>query len=373
MYDILIRTAFGLESVASGELRHLGYSGFRTRDGAVTLSGSAYDLARLHYWLRSADRVQLQFAAFRADNLDALFDGIRAVRWEDVLPEDARIVALAKTGKGWMQSGRTCQSLTKKAVLNAMGRRYKRERFPETGRDYVITTEILDTEVTVTLDATGDALHKRGYRKETGEAPIRENVAAAMVLLARWFGKSPLLDPFCGSGTIPIEAAMIALGMAPGRNRRFAWEGWGFLDRTETDRAGEEAKEPGPWKDPGITGRDIDPKAVSMAQAHAERAGVARVVRFEQGDAFTLDPGPGPGLILCNPPWGERLGEEEAARETARGFGAAWKKLKGWDCGVITALQGFEKEFGTRAVKNRKLYNGKLLSRFYTFSTNTKR
>lgn len=367
VYEICVRTAFGLESVTAGELRHLGYGELVTENGRIIFPGSTYDLARCNYRLRTADRVQLRLAAFTADNLDALFEGIQAVSWGDLLPKEAAITTLARCDKGWMQSERTCQSLTKKAVITVMQRKYGLETLPENGREYVLTTEISGTRAEVFLDSSGEGLHKRGYRKAAGEAPLRETVAAAMVLLARWFGKVPLHDPFCGSGTIPIEAAMIALDLAPGRGRRFPLEQWGFLDAAAVARARDEAQEVGPWKSPSITGTDIDPRMIPMAEAAAAKAGVSRIVTFRTADAAALDPGPGPGLILCNPPWGERLGEEESARETARAFGAACKKLPGWECGVLSALQGYERDFGTRALKNRKLYNGKLLCRFYTF------
>ena len=373
MYDICIRTAFGIESAAAGELRHLGYRDLQTENGRILLSGSSYDLARCNLQLRTADRVQLKIGEFKAGDLDSLFNGIQSLPWADILPEDASITALARLDKGWMTSGRTCQALTKKAILKTLEKKYKISRFPETGNEYVITTEISGENTSLYLDSSGDGLHKRGYRKRTGEAPIRETVAASMLLLSRWFGREKLMDPFCGSGTIAIEAAMIANGLAPGRNRSFAYEEWNFLDQTETSRAREEAKEPGPWRAPGITGSDIDPQCVTMAEEAARRAGVSRAVSFSQADATKLEHLPGPGLILCNPPWGERLGEEDEARALATAFGKAVDRMHGWECGVITSLQGYERAFGRRAQKNRKLYNGKLLCRFFTFAPPAKK
>jgi putative N6-adenine-specific DNA methylase len=286
------------------------------------------------------------------------------------LPRDGKIDVFVGLHKSTITSARSCQGVVKRGIIDRLRRRYPgEERFPENGAVFSISCLIDGPEAVVALDSSGTGLHKRGYRISGGEAPLRETTAAALPMLCKWFGRTPLWDPFCGSGTIVIEAALLAAGMPPGAKRRFSHEAWDFLD-LDACRAVRSALPPAPASLPAgceAVGSDIDPTMVELARENARRAGVDHLVRFYKADALVHEPRPGPGLVLTNPPWGERLGDETEAEAILTAFGKTSSRFAGWECAVLTSHGALEKAFGRRFTANRKLYNGNIQCRLYRF------
>ena len=349
---------FGLEGLAANELRRLDMELVSAENGRVSFVGDEAALARANLCLRTGERVLLELGRFEATTFDALFEQTKALPWESWIPVDAAFPVTGHSLNSKLFSVSDCQRIIKKAVVERLKSRYRVTWFSETAETVQIRFSILKDQVSLCLDTSGEGLHKRGYRPAHNAAPLRETLAAAMVLLSRYRGRDDFWDPFCGSGTIPIEAALIARNAAPGKNRRFAAMDWRTLDKTiwRQEREAAAAREfRGEYR---IFGSDLDPKAVEMAQANAERAGVAELITFTVGDARKLIRETERGVIVTNPPYGERIGDKAEAEELYRAFGAAWRKMPNWQLYLLSSHTEFERCFGREADRKRKLYNG---------------
>jgi putative N6-adenine-specific DNA methylase len=363
-YTCVATATFGLESVVRAELEALGIQGARTEDRRVTFEGSAHDIARCNIRLRTADRVLIRLAEFPADNFDALYEGVRSIPWRDVLAAFPAVHVAARSVKSRLTAAPSLQSVTKKAIVDALSS----TRMEETGPRYDVELVVNRDRASVCLDTTGPGLHKRGYRAAKGEAPLRENLAAALVLLSRWEESRPFADPFCGSGTIPIEAALIAANIAPGIGRTFAAEAWPVLSAQAWEEAREEARgEERRDARPRIVGSDRDGKIVKVATENARAAGVENLIRFRQASFDEFTPAGEHGCIVCNPPYGERLGDRHEAEMLYRAAGALFRNLPTWSFFALTASEDFQKLFGARASRNRKLYNGNIRCWYYQY------
>ena len=356
-----IPTLFGLEGVCADEVRRLELPQVRAENGRVLCAGSERDLPRLNLNLRTGERVLLVLGSFPAGDFDALFEGVRALPWERFVPRDGQFPVKGHCLNSALHSVPACQSIVKKAAASRLGSKYGLNTLPETGALHQVRFSIMNDEATLMLDASGPGLHKRGYRAQGVAAPLRETLAAGLVLLSRYRGKDPLCDPFCGSGTIPIEAALIAKNRAPGLNRSFSAQKWSWLDRKHWLTAADEAMDKEFDGDYEIWGGDIDPDAVELAKHNARLAEVDDIVRFDVDDATRFHWGGLYGRVVTNPPYGERVMERREAEELYRAFGRAWSKLpEGWKLYLLSSHTEFERTFGKRADKKRKLYNGML-------------
>lgn len=365
----LIATApQGLEALVARELKELGYADQQGENGRVAFQGDLAAIARSNLWLRTADRVLIQMAKFEARTFEELFQGVYACPWADWIPQDGNFVIEGRSHLSQLSSVPACQKIVEKAVVEKLRTRYPITWFPKTGAKYRIEVALLKDVALITLDTTGPSLHKRGYRKLAAEAPIKETLAAAMILLARWHPERPLLDPFCGSGTIPIEAALIAHNMAPGLHRQFDSENWSVIGERIWTEARDEAfdmvNEDAPLE---ITGSDVNPEVLELAKHHLRAAGLSKSVRLLQRDVADMNALRAHGYLITNPPYGERLGEREAVEELYRTLGRKAKELDDWSVFVITAHKEFEKFYGRRADKKRKLYNGRIECDLYQY------
>ncbi len=349
---------FGLEGLAANELRRLGMAAVSAENGRVFFSGGLDAIAAANLNLRTGERVLLELGAFEARSFEQLFEGARALPWEQFIPKDAAFPVTGHSLNSQLASVPDCQRILKKAVVERLKSRYGLQWFPETGETVQLRFSIMKDHVSLCLDTSGEGLHKRGYRPAHNAAPLRETLAAAMVQLARYRGKGDFVDPFCGSGTIPIEAALIAKNRAPGLNRHFAAMDWRVLDNKIWEQAREAALAKEFHGDYAILGSDIDPKAVAIARKNAERAGVEDVARFEVADAMGFDRSTGRGVIVTNPPYGERIMEKQEAEALYAGFGKALARCEGWQVYLLSSHTEFERSFGRNADKKRKLYNG---------------
>ncbi|MCI9317334.1 MAG: class I SAM-dependent RNA methyltransferase [Oscillospiraceae bacterium] len=369
MLTFAIPCLFGLEGLVGDELRRLGLQDVRVENGRVLCCGTLADLPRLNINLRCAERVLILLASFPARSFEALYQRAAAVPWEEFIPRDGRFPVKGYALDSQLHSVPDCQKIVNKAAADRLGRAYGLQRLPETGAKYQIQFAIMRDHCSLYLDTTGPGLHKRGYRAVGVEAPLRETLAAAMVTLSRYRGKDPFRDPFCGSGTIAIEAALIAKNRAPGLDRSFDAQRWACVDsRLWLDAAGEamDREYDGSYD---IWGGDIDPKAVRIAQENAVKAGVEDLVRFETADAAKLSCQGEYGQIVTNPPYGERLLEKEEAEGLYRMFGRVYRDIPPrWRVLVITSHPEFERFFGRKADKKRKLYNGMIKCDLYQFS-----
>ena len=367
-HTFLLPTLFGLEGVAAQECKRLGLQDVRGEDGRVLCRGSLADLARLNVNVRTAERVVLLLSRFPASNFDELFDGVSAIPWEDYIPRDGAFPVRCQCLDSALHAAVTCSNMVKKAVAKRLGGKYALQTLPETGGQYAIRCLIFKDVVTIGLDSSGPSLHKRGYRALGVTAPLRETLAAAMVLLSRYRGKGPFVDPFCGSGTIPIEAALIAKNRAPGLNRAFAAQRWAFVPQQVWLDAVDEAMDKEYAGSYEIFASDIDPAAVELAGQNAALAEVEDLIHFQVADARGFTPPSPAGRIVTNPPYGERLMEKREAEELYRAFGAAFAALpKGWELYLLSSHTEFERCFGRPAPKRRKLYNGPLLCNLFQY------
>ena len=359
--NFAIPTLFGLEALAADELRRLGLDQVRAENGRVLCSGRPGDIPRMDLNLRTGERVLLVLGSFHAPDFDALFEGVKAIPWEEYLPRTAAFPVKGHSLNSALHSVPACQSIVKKAIAARLGAKYGLNTLPETGALYQVQFSIMGDEAVLMLDTSGAGLHKRGYRAQGVAAPLRETLAAAMVILSRYRGRDPLCDPFCGSGTIPIEAALIAKNRAPGLNRTFSAQKWSFVDKKLWLQAADEAMDKEFHGDYEIWGGDIDPAAVELARHNAALAEVDDVVRFDVDDARTFHWGGLYGRVVTNPPYGERIMERKEAEELYRAFGGAWNKFpEGWKLYLLSSHTEFERTFGKKADKKRKLYNGML-------------
>ena len=359
-----VPTLFGLEGLCADEMRRLGLDRVQAENGRVLCQGSGEDLARLNLNLRTGERVLLVLGSFPVgggDAIDKLFEGTKALPWEQFIPREGQFPVKGHCLNSDLHSVPTCQALIKKAAAQRLGKVYGLNTLPETGAVYQIQFSIMKDMATLMLDTSGAGLHKRGYRAQGVVAPLRETLAAAMVMLSRYRGRDPLCDPFCGSGTIPIEAALIAKNRAPGLNRSFSAQKWTWLDNKAWLNAADEAMDKEFDGQYEIWGGDIDPEAVALARHNAQLAEVDDVVSFEVSDATRFHFGGLRGRVVTNPPYGERIMERREAEELYRAFGKAWAKFPDeWKLFLLSSHTEFERTFGKQADKKRKLYNGML-------------
>ena len=369
-FEILVPCSFGLEAVLKREIYDLGYEITRVEDGRVTFEGDAEAVCRANIFLRTAERVMIQVGRFRATTFEELFQGIKAIPWEEYIPLDGKFwVKKASSINSKLFSPSDIQSIAKKAMVERMKQKYQKDWFAEDGAAYPVRIFLLKDEVTVALDTSGDSLHKRGYRTMTSKAPLTETLAAALILLTPWKADRILVDPFCGSGTFPIEAAMIAANIAPGMNREFTAEGWtNLIDRKLWYDCVQEAEELIDTSvEVDIQGYDIDGDVVRAARENAKRAGVDHMIHFQQRAVADLHHPRKYGFIITNPPYGERLEEKEALPKLYAEIGKAYQGLDSWSMFLITSYADAEKNIGRKADKNRKIYNGMLKTYFYQF------
>ena len=356
----------GLESVVSLELRRLGIEVEKVEDARVLFLGDYQTMAKACLWLRTAERVLMEVASFEARSFEELFQGVTAVSWRDYLKKDSFIHVNGKSAKSTLFSVSDCQRIAKKAIVENLMAAYRTERLPETGGEVIIEIGILRDVVTVALDCCGAGLSRRGYRTYNVAAPIAETLGAAMLLLSHYRGDRPLIDPMCGSGTMPIEAAMIANNMAPGLNRPFAAEEWEFAGgKSLFDRARQEARESRVDGRPDILGSDIDARSIDLCKKHAKKAGV--MVNWKVAPLKELSTDKSGGLIVCNPPYGERMMEKREAEALYREMRHKFDELDNWQVSVITAYRDFERIYGKRADKRRKLSNGGMVCTMYQY------
>ncbi len=367
-WNLFATATFGVESVVARELNHLGFGETTIDNGRIHFTGDAAALVRANLWLRTAERVFVRIGRFSAVTFDELFEGTKALPWEDWLPEDAEFPVTGSCVKSQLMSVPDCQSIIKKAVVERMKTRYNRNQFSEDGPRYRIEFTLLGDVATLAIDSSGAGLHKRGYRTLTHAAPIKETLASALLLISRWSPRRALIDPFCGSGTIPIEAAMMALDIAPGLEREFDCQEWEQIPRSVWYDALAEARArmrtdltlP-------ILGSDISGEAVDLAMHHAKLAGVARAIRFRRQDVRQIASDEQYGFVVTNPPYGQRIGEEKENARLFRETGEAFGRLDTWSFYVISPDPNFEKAFGRPANRKRKLYNGGIRCDYYQF------
>ncbi len=363
--NIEVAVASGIEAVCKRELLRLGYSPSGANYGRIEFEGDYKDVLRANVFLRTANRVRIVLAKFKAETFDDLFDGIFAMRWQDVATRDGRIIVNAKSQNSKLFALRSIQSITKKAIISKLASTLGGS-FDESGAVYDVEVSLYGDVATVTLDTSGEGLHKRGYRTYLGDAPIRETLAAAMIELSVWNPERAFIDPFCGSGTIPIEAALIGLNIAPCMNRNFACESFKNAPNVR-ELVQQEAQDSIRDKVLHISGFDINKDAIKLAQKHAERAGVKDKIHLQVGDMRDVSSRFSHGVIVTNPPYGERLMDEAELKILYKDFGAMTRKLDEWCVYAITSYRAFEKYFGARADKVRKLYNSELECNFYQY------
>lgn len=370
IYELVAPCHFGLEAVLKKEILNLGYEIARVEDGRITFFSDEAGIARANIFLRSCERILLKAGLFPATTFDELFEGTRALPWEDFLPEDARFwVKKASSVNSKLFSPSDIQRIVKKAIVERLKTKYKKEWFEESGNDYPIRVFIQKDQVLITIDTSGESLHKRGYRRLASAAPISETLASALIMLTPWKKDRILVDPFCGSGTIPIEAAMIAANIAPGMNRDFLCQEWEHLiPKKVWYSAIDEAHDlicPEVCTD--IQGYDIDDRVIKVARHNAKEAGVENLIHFQRRPVSELSHPKKYGFIITNPPYGERLENEKTLPELYRTFGERFRSLDSWSAFIISAYEDTQKYFGGKATKNRKIYNGMIKTYFYQY------
>ena len=366
-FEFAVPTLFGLEGIAGDELRRLDMENVRVENGRVLFSGDESAIARANIGLRTGERVLIVLADFEAKTFEQLFQGVYAAPLEDYIPKNGEFPVKGHCLSSTLMSVPDCQAIVKKAASKRLGEKYGISWLPEDGEKYQLQFSIMNDRVQLFLDTSGVGLHKRGYRAIGNDAPLRETLAAAMVMLTRYRGRDFIWDPFCGSGTIPIEAALIAKNRAPGLRRRFAAERFAWMEEAVWQTARGEAMDrefKGKYQ---ILGSDNDPKCVSLSMSNAKKAGVSDVIEFRDGDATKMDLPAKEGVIICNPPYGQRLGEQRDAQRLYAAMGRHWKFADGWKKFVITSEPEFEHYFGRRADKKRKLYNGMIKCDYYMY------
>ncbi|NLG86145.1 MAG: class I SAM-dependent RNA methyltransferase [Firmicutes bacterium] len=366
--ELIATAAFGLESVVARELKQLGYKNLTVENGKVTFAADETAICRSNLWLRTADRLLLKMGQFKATSFEELFQGTKAVPWSEWLPKNACFPVNGKSIRSTLYSVPDCQAIVKKAIVEKMKEKYHLNWFPEDGPRYTVEVALLKDEVTLTIDTSGAGLHKRGYRKLVGEAPLRETLAAAMILLSHWTSNRILWDLFCGSGTIPIEAALIGRNIAPGLKRDFAAENWPNIPSNKWQRAREEALDMARFNEPmDIRGTDIDSDVLSLARYHAKQAGVADVIHWQRQDFRDFSNRYKYGCIITNPPYGERLGELKEAEQIYKELGRVLAPLDTWSFFILTSHKDFEQLFNRPATRRRKLYNGRIECHYYQY------
>ena len=368
--ELIAPCHFGMEAVLKNEIIDLGYDVTEVTDGRVTFEGDDEAICRANINLRTAERILIKIGSFHAESYEELFQGTKALSWQNFIPKDGKFwVAKAASVKSKVFSPTDIQSVMKKAMVGKMSAMYHIDWFEESGASYPIRAFLYKDEVTVGLDTTGVSLHKRGYRKLTSKAPIAENLAAGLIMLTPWRADRILVDPFCGSGTFAIEAAMMAANIAPGVNRHFLAETWSnLIDKEVWEDAFSEAREEIDMDvETNIQAYDLDPEMVEIARANARLAGVESLIHFQQRGVEQLSNPKKYGFIITNPPYGERLEEKENLPKLYKMIWDRYQKLDSWSMYLITAYENMDKDMGRRADKNRKIYNGMMKTYFYQY------
>ncbi|WP_413537808.1 THUMP domain-containing class I SAM-dependent RNA methyltransferase [Enterococcus malodoratus] len=369
-YNLIATAAAGIEALVGKELRDLGID-CQVENGRARFKGDPETIATANLWLRTADRVKIIVGEFDAFTFDELFEKVKAIPWEDFLPMDAEFPVAGRSIKSKLYSVPDCQSITKKAIVERLREVYHRPArvpLPETGALFQLEVALLKDHVVLTLDTTGPSLFKRGYRLEKGGAPLKENMAAALVMLTNWRKDRPFYDPVCGSGTLCIEAALIGHNIAPGFNREFACEAWDWFDPAVLDKVRAAADEAADYDiELDIAGSDINGRMIEIAQANAEEIGLGGSIDFKQRAVKDFKTEKDYGVIVANPPYGERLGEEEQVRALYREMGDVFRPLKTWSKYILTSDLAFEEFYGAKATKKRKLYNGAIRTDLFQY------
>ncbi|MFR3684627.1 MAG: THUMP domain-containing class I SAM-dependent RNA methyltransferase [Enterococcus sp.] len=369
-YNLIATAAAGIEALVGKELRDLGID-CQVENGRARFKGNLETIATANLWLRTADRVKIIVGEFDAFTFDELFEKVKAIPWEDYLPMDAEFPVAGRSIKSKLYSVPDCQSITKKAIVERLREVYHRPArvpLPETGALFQLEVALLKDHVVLTLDTTGPSLFKRGYRLEKGGAPLKENMAAALVMLTNWRKDRPFYDPVCGSGTLCIEAALIGHNIAPGFNRDFACEAWDWFDAAVFDKVRSAADEAADYDiELDIAGSDINGRMIEIAQANAEEIGLGDSIQFKQQAVKDFKTDKDYGVIVANPPYGERLGEEEQVRVLYREMGEVFRPLKTWSKYILTSDLAFEEFYGAKATKKRKLYNGAIRTDLFQY------
>jgi len=367
-FKLVATTAMGLESIVADEVKALGFT-TTTENGKVYFEGDTAAIAKSNMWLRVADRVRIIVGEFHADTFDDLFEQTKAIRWEQFLSVDAAFPVAGKSVKSILYSVPDCQAIVKKAIVERLKIAYNRTGFlDETGPLYKLEVSILKDKVTLTIDSSGVGLHKRGYRVGQGDAPLKETMAAALVKLTRWNPDRPFIDPVCGSGTIAIEAAMIGQNIAPGNNRDFLSEQWPWMANSVWEQVREEVEDVAK-RDLilDITGSDYDPELIRIAQGNAAQAGFTGLINWQVQDLRDLTLSGTNGVMVGNPPYGERLGELEDTEQLTQDLGQLMKKYPSWSVYMLSSLENFEEMYGKKATKKRKLFNGFIRTDLYQY------
>ncbi|WP_164218874.1 class I SAM-dependent RNA methyltransferase [Virgibacillus sp. YIM 98842] len=365
---LVATAAMGLESIVAGEVKQLGYE-VEVENGKVIFNAPLSAIPRCNLWLRTADRLKIVVGKFPAKSFDELFESVKALPWEKYIDEDGQFPVTGKSVKSKLYSVPDCQRITKKAIAERLMLKYgMASNMPETGSLYKVEVALLKDEAVLTIDTSGAGLHKRGYRAGQGEAPLKETLAAALVLLTNWRPDDPLLDPFCGSGTIPIEAALIGQNIAPGFNREFVSEDWEFIKDKYWERAFEEAEDKADYDQKlEIYGSDIDHNAVQIANKNATEAGLGDLISWKQLQVKDLRIHKENGYLIGNPPYGERIGDKNKVAGIYEELGSIMKNHPSWSVYILTAFEKFESKYGKQATKKRKLFNGFIQTNYYQY------
>ncbi|GEL07899.1 THUMP domain-containing class I SAM-dependent RNA methyltransferase [Salisediminibacterium halotolerans] len=367
-FRLIATAAMGLEALTAEEIKQLGYKDIQVDNGKIYFTGGADAIARANLWLRTADRVKLVVGEFYAYSFEELFEKTKALPWNEFIAQTDTFPVAGRSVKSKLYSVPDCQAITKKAIVEQMKDAYHLTWFDESGPKHQIEVAIHKDLVTLTIDTSGEGLHKRGYRTLHNEAPLKETLAAAMIKLTNWHPDRPLVDLFTGSGTIPIEAALIGQNIAPGINRSFAFENWAWFDQTELTKALDEAEEKADYEQElNILGTDIEHPMIELAENNAKEAGLFGLITFKQMQAKDFRPKEDYGVIVSNPPYGERLNDQQYVEETYRELGRNLRNFPTWSVYMITSHEKFELLYGQKATKRRKLYNGNIKTTYYQY------
>ncbi|QRZ91142.1 class I SAM-dependent RNA methyltransferase [Bacillus subtilis] len=374
-YTLIATAPMGIEAVVAKEVRDLGYE-CKVDNGKVIFEGDALAICRANLWLRTADRIKVQVASFKAKTFDELFEKTKAINWRSFIPENGKFPVIGKSVKSTLASVPDCQRIVKKAIVEKLKLQSGKANdwIEETGAEYKVEISLLKDQALITLDSSGTGLHKRGYRVDQGGAPIKETLAAALVQLTNWTPDRPFADPFCGSGTIAIEAALIGQNIAPGFNRDFVSEDWEWIGKDLWDKARLEVEEKANYDQPlTIFASDIDHRMVQIAKENAEEAGLGDFIQFKQMQVKDFTTNLEFGVIVGNPPYGERLGEKKAVEQMYKEMGQAFEPLDTWSVYMLTSNENFEEAYGRKATKKRKLFNGFIKTDYYQYWSKKKK
>lgn len=368
IYRVIATAAFGIEAVVADEVRALGFENVSVENGKIEFDADEAGICKANLWLRCADRVFIKISEFKATSFEELFQGVKKIQWESYIPVDGEFPVNAKSVKSQLFSLSDIQAISKKAAVDRLRRAYRIDWFKETGAKTPILVSILKDQVTVMIDSSGEGLHRRGYREYGNEAPLRETMAAALLKLSRWNPKIPLVDPMCGSGTILIEAALMGRNIAPGLNRKFVSESWQWLGDATWKQARKDAFNAVNHEvELSLQGYDKDPRSIKQAKINADLAGAVDDIHFQVRDIAEFSTKVKYGYVITNPPYGERLGDEEEVLALYQLMGEKLLPNDTWSFNVITAHEGFERAFGKKSTKNRKLFNGKIKCYYYQY------